>query len=125
MSKMIAYYLVAHAIRDEDSKFLGAKSTNDLLETFKKNYQFNASECFPKMYNDQEKFHDDNARFTRFRADEIIEEWKGPFRDLTIKVLYLADELFAAKLSTKLGVGYARGSRRGCHKPVGLWTWLA
>ena len=103
MSKMIAYNIIVHALKDKDSNFLGVKSTKNLLKTFENNNQFDGSKCFAKIYNEEGQFHDDHARFTRFRADDIIEEWKGPFRNLTIKVLYLADELFTTKLSTKSG----------------------
>ena len=103
LSKMIAYYIIAYAINDRDAVFIGAQSTEELLATYEKNYKFKAMDCFPKIYDDQGNFRDDNARFTRFRADEIIGEWERPFRKLTIKVLYLADELFATKLSTKSG----------------------
>ena len=103
MSKVIAYFILVYAIKNEDAKFLGAKSTNALLDTFEKNNKFKADDFFTKIYDDQGNFRDENARYTKFKVEEITNEWEEPFRELTIKVLYLADDLFAAKLSMKSG----------------------
>ena len=38
-----------------------------------------------------------------FQYDQIIDKWAGPFRSLTMNVLYLADELSATKKEAKKG----------------------
>ena len=49
MSKMIAYYLIAHAIRDEDSKFLGAKAQMNYSRHLRRTTSLKQANVFPRF----------------------------------------------------------------------------
>ena len=53
MSKLIAYNILAYALKDEDSKFLGAHSTRNLLDEFEKAYKFDVDKCIAKIYDNE------------------------------------------------------------------------
>ena len=70
MSNLIVYNLLAHALEDEDSIFLGADSMAKLLEEFENNNNFDCEEAWKEIYDDKGNFHNDHARFTMFQCEK-------------------------------------------------------